>query len=80
MDNTAGKPDLPGRFIKLEEVMQRVALSRTTILRWEAEGRFPKRADLGPRCLRWADTDINVWMASRSAGAHAAAQPADQAA
>lgn len=45
-----------------------IPVSDETIRRWEAEGGFPKRLQLGPRCVGWRLGDIRRWLASRANG------------
>lgn len=42
-------------------------LSRSEIYRREAEGRFPKRIILGPRCVGWLEAELFAWVAARKA-------------
>ena len=41
------------RLLRLPEVMELTGLSKTTIYRLEAIGRFPKRIKLGSNCVAW---------------------------
>lgn len=50
------------KFINLKEVTSRVCLGKTTVLQWEAEGKFPKAVRLSPNKRVWLDTDITQWM------------------
>jgi predicted DNA-binding transcriptional regulator AlpA len=43
----------------------RVGLSRSTIYRWIAEGRFPKPVQLGGYAVAWAEDEIQNWIALR---------------
>ena len=40
-------------FMRLSEILQYLAISRTTFYRWIAEGRAPKPIRVGPRMSRW---------------------------
>lgn len=71
MDNPAAP-----RLIRLADVMDRTALSRTVIYRRMKDGTFPKPAALGPRCLRWIDTDITAWIERQRDVAEASSQAA----
>ncbi|WP_210448043.1 AlpA family transcriptional regulator [Vibrio crassostreae] len=50
------------RFLKLKEVMQKTALSRSAIYRKMDEGSFPKSVSLGDRAVAWVDTEVEDWM------------------
>jgi prophage regulatory protein len=38
---------------------------RTTVWRWEKEGKFPRRRLLGGRSVAWLKSEIMDWMATR---------------
>jgi prophage regulatory protein len=50
-------------FLTLAEVKARVALSRATIYRWAAAGKFPKPVALSSQTVRWRESDVVQWMA-----------------
>jgi predicted DNA-binding transcriptional regulator AlpA len=50
------------RFITIKEVCSRVCLGRTTVLTWEAIGRFPKAVRLSANKRVWLKQDIDDWM------------------
>jgi prophage regulatory protein len=52
---------LPG-FYRLREVMRACALSRSTIYRRIAEGRFPAPVHLGGRASGWSRAALQQWM------------------
>ena len=47
------------------EVERRVSLKRSAIYAMMARGSFPRPFRLGPRCVRWRESEIAAWMASR---------------
>lgn len=55
------KSEVP-HFINLKEVASRVCLGKTTVLLWEAEGKFPRAVRLSPNKRVWLDSDIIKWM------------------
>lgn len=57
--------DVSDRFLRLPEVLALVGVSWRTLLRWEREGRFPKRYKIGPRVVAWKDCEIKQWFAER---------------
>ena len=57
------------RILRKPAVLDRVALSDTTIWRLEKAGKFPKHVKLGANSIGWLETDIDEWIASRCAEA-----------
>lgn len=55
-------------FIDLKEVVSRVCLGKTTVLLWEAEGKFPRAVRLSPNKRVWLDTDVTQWMLDKHSG------------
>ncbi|EKA7413593.1 AlpA family transcriptional regulator [Vibrio parahaemolyticus] len=52
----------PMRFLKLKEVMQKTALSRSAIYRKMNDGEFPKSISLGDRAVDWVEGEVDEWM------------------
>ncbi|WP_337192893.1 helix-turn-helix transcriptional regulator [Alteraurantiacibacter buctensis] len=50
------------RLIRLKEVQHRVGLSRSTIYKKMADGRFPKSRSLGSKCTVWVEAEIEDWI------------------
>jgi prophage regulatory protein len=57
------------RLLRLPEVLSLVGVSWRTLLRWEREGRFPKRYKIGPRVVAWKECEIDQWVAERDVAA-----------
>ncbi len=57
------------RFITHENLEQETGISvhRTTLWRWEKQGRFPKRTKLGAT-VGWPDVVLKTYVVARSAG------------
>lgn len=49
-------------FYRLRDVMRITALSRSTIYRRVAEGRFPAPVHLGGRASAWQCTSLQQWI------------------
>jgi prophage regulatory protein len=72
MGNYMGRNDTGGhpmRFLKLKEVMEKTALSRSAIYRKMDkknlkmdEKIFPKPVNLGDRAVAWVESEVNEWM------------------
>ncbi|EGR2287796.1 AlpA family phage regulatory protein [Vibrio parahaemolyticus] len=56
------KGDTDMRFLKLKEVMQKTALSRSAIYRKMDEGSFPQTVSLGDRAVAWIESEVEEWM------------------
>jgi prophage regulatory protein len=52
------------RIMRLNEVKAVTGLSKTTIYRFEKEGRFPSRVSLGERSVGWFEDDIQAFLMS----------------
>lgn len=44
-----------------------INVSRTTLLRWELNGRFPRRIRMGGTSVAWFMSEIQDWLADRAA-------------
>ncbi|WP_075709657.1 AlpA family transcriptional regulator [Vibrio panuliri] len=55
----------PMRFLKLKEVMQKTALSRSAIYRKMNDGEFPQSVSLGDRAVAWVESEVDEWMAGK---------------
>lgn len=55
------------RILKLKEVMDYTALSRSTIYKYISEDRFPRPISLGERSVGWLDSEVEEWILARIA-------------
>jgi prophage regulatory protein len=55
----------PACFIRLPQVKQRTALSRSSIYAKIARGEFPSPVNLGARAVAWLDDEITKWISDR---------------
>ncbi len=53
------------RFITMEQVRGRVALSKTEIYRKIKAGLFPKPVPLGPQKVAFLESEVMCWMEER---------------
>ena len=65
MNLTADEYGLSDRYLRLPEVLALIGVSWRTLLRWERQGRFPKRYKIGPRIVAWKQSEIKQWFAER---------------
>jgi len=63
--------DNPDRFLRLQTVLNRTGLSRTTMYRMMRDGSFPENVQLGPRCVGWRESAIESWMREPFSGTSA---------
>lgn len=56
---------MASRYIRKNEVVQRTALSASTIWRLECSGRFPARRQIGPNCVAWIEAEVEEWISNR---------------
>jgi len=52
------------RVLRIQEVEDRVGVTRSTIDRWEKAGKFPARRQLGEGAVGWLETEIDEWLQS----------------
>ncbi|EIV8609174.1 AlpA family transcriptional regulator [Vibrio sp. Isolate23] len=50
------------RFLRLKEVMEKTALSRSAIYRKMKDEDFPTTISLGDRAVAWVESEIEEWM------------------
>ena len=55
------------RLLRRRDVLARVALSKSTLHRLVAEGRFPAPVSLGVRATRWVEHEVDDWVHSAAA-------------
>ncbi len=55
------------RFLRLDEVRNRVPYSKATIYRKIEQNEFPRPHSLGARAVAWLESDITAWIESRVA-------------
>jgi prophage regulatory protein len=50
------------RILRLNAVLDRTGLSRSTLYRKMQEGTFPDRVKIAARCAGWRESAVNAWM------------------
>ena len=53
------------RLLKQSEVLAAVGLSRMAVYKLRKAGSFPEPVTLGLGALRWRESDVQAWIASR---------------
>ena len=64
-------PSEKARILKLPEVIQRTALSKTSIYALIQTKQFPKQIKLSVRSVGWLESDVDSWLDARINGAGA---------
>ncbi len=60
------------KFLRLQEVLDRSGLSRSTCYELIAAGDFPKPVKIAPRAIAFAESEFEQWAAQRIAEREAA--------
>lgn len=55
-------PDTPDRILRLNAVLDRTGLSRSTLYRKMKGGTFPRNIKLSARCAGWRESAIEAWL------------------
>ncbi|MCY4157284.1 MAG: helix-turn-helix domain-containing protein [Gammaproteobacteria bacterium] len=50
------------QLLKVTEVTKILNVSRTTLHRMTAAGKFPRAIELGPQARRWRVSDVQAWL------------------
>ncbi|WP_089686851.1 helix-turn-helix transcriptional regulator [Billgrantia gudaonensis] len=53
------------QLIRKKAVLEKTALSNTSLYRLIAKGEFPKPIQLGTRAVAWVEDEIEEWIESR---------------
>jgi len=54
--------DAPDRILRLNTVLDRTGLSRSTLYRKVEEGTFPAQVRIAARCVGWRESAVIEWM------------------
>ena len=49
------------KYLTIKQVCEALNVSPSTIWRWLKQGDFPKPVHLGPKAVRWKESDILAW-------------------
>lgn len=53
--------EAPERILRINAVLDRTGLSRSTLYRKMQAGTFPKQVRIAPRCAGWYESAIQAW-------------------
>ena len=65
IDGTSLMGPVMKNCIREKELVKILGVSRNTLWRWERDGKFPARRQLGPNCVAWLVTEVEQWLHSR---------------
>jgi len=54
-------------MLRLKDVMTKTGLSRSSVYKYIAEGKFPKPVHLGERTVAWVESEIEEWLMTKLA-------------
>ncbi len=54
--------DVPDRILRINAVLERTGLSRSTMYRKMQDGTFPKNVQISTRCAGWRESAIDAWL------------------
>lgn len=54
--------DAPDRILRLNAVLERTGLTRSTVYRKIQQGTFPRQLQLSTRCAGWRESAVAEWM------------------
>jgi prophage regulatory protein len=54
--------DTPDRILRLNTVLDRTGLSRSTMYRKMQNGTFPRNVKISTRCAGWRESSVNDWL------------------
>jgi prophage regulatory protein len=52
----------PDRFLRLNDVLERTGLSRSSLYRKIDAGTFPRQVRIADRCVGWRESIVTEWM------------------
>jgi prophage regulatory protein len=55
-------PDTPDRILRLNAVLDRTGLSRSTLYRKMQAGTVPRNVRISTRCAGWRESAVEAWM------------------
>lgn len=56
--------ETPDRILRINTVLDRTGLSRSTLYRKIENGSFPRQLKLSERCAGWRESAVNVWLSN----------------
>ena len=63
------------QMLRRNQVEAQTGLSKSSLYRRMAEGRFPQPVRVGPQSVRWRTAEIEAWLAGLPVGVDSTASP-----
>lgn len=54
--------DTPDHILRIQTVLKRTGLSRSTMYRKMENGTFPANIRISTRCVGWRESAVNAWL------------------
>ena len=54
--------EVPDRILRINTVLERTGLTRSTLYRKINDGTFPRQVAISSRCAGWRESAVNAWM------------------
>lgn len=54
--------ETPDRILRINTVLARTGLSRSTMYRKMESGTFPRNVQISTRCVGWRESAIDAWL------------------
>ena len=54
------------KLLRMNDLVRELSISRSTLWRWVAVGKFPRPINVGPHTTAWRESDIQGWIESRA--------------
>ena len=54
--------DTPDNILRIQTVLKRTGLSRSTMYRKMENGTFPGNIRISTRCVGWRESAVNAWL------------------
>ena len=54
--------DTPDDILRINTVLKRIGLSRSTMYRKMENGTFPRNLRISTRCVGWRESAVNAWL------------------
>lgn len=55
-------PNKAEKILRLDSVLERTGLSRSTLYRKVNSGTFPRQIKISIRCAGWRETEVEEWL------------------
>ncbi|CAH2902088.1 MAG: hypothetical protein PCALPYG88_5742 [uncultured Paraburkholderia sp.] len=66
------------QVMRMKDVVKKIGLCRATIYSMISRGEFPRPIRIGERATGWRESELEAWLARRSAEREQAALPLSQ--